>query len=126
MVSSVRLQQKARGQRPVYFDDPAVDKVLSIALALAGEVAVLRDRLDTLERLGAAGVTISPQAVEKYQPDAAVRAERDAWRERFLEVVLRSIHQDKEELERQAGSYEDAVRLVESDSSDFPADKRVL
>lgn len=114
MNSSVRLQQKARGERPTYFADPAVEKVLSIALALAGEVAVLRDRLDTLERLAANGAKISPGTVDQFQPDATVRAERDTWRERFLDVVLRAIHQEKEELERQAEPYDEAVRLVET------------
>jgi hypothetical protein len=114
MSSPIRLQQKARGERPIYFDDPSVDKVLSIALALAGEVAVLRDRLDSLERLSEKGINISPRSVDAYEPDAIVRSERDAWREQFLDIVLRAIHQDKEELERQAAPYEEAVRLVES------------
>ena len=45
-----QLPRKASGPRPEYFEDPAIDKVLSMALALAGEVAVMRDRIDTLER----------------------------------------------------------------------------
>ena len=51
----LELQKKAKGERPRYFEDPAIDKVLSITLALAGEVAVLRDRVDTIERLSEAG-----------------------------------------------------------------------
>lgn len=111
------LQKKARGERPRYFQDPAVEKILSITLALAGEVAVLRDRLDTVERLSAVGEIPSPDAVDSYQPTADVRAERDRWRETYLDVVLRSIHQEREELERKAEqmSYDDAIKAVATD-----------
>ena len=33
-----------------FFDDPAVDRVLGVVMALATEVYVLRDRLRTVER----------------------------------------------------------------------------
>jgi hypothetical protein len=39
----VQLPRKAKGQRPAYFSDPAVDKLLSMTMALAGEVSVLRE-----------------------------------------------------------------------------------
>lgn len=111
------LQKKARGERPRYFADPAVEKILSITLALAGEVAVLRDRLDTIERLAAAGRPLSPETVDAYQPGPEVRAARDRWRDTYLDVVLRSIHQEHEELERKAehSPYEDAVAAVGRD-----------
>ena len=37
------MARKAKGKRPVYFDDPQIDKLLGIVLALAGEVSVLRE-----------------------------------------------------------------------------------
>lgn len=115
-----RLQKKAKGRRPQYFENPAIDKVLSITMALAGEVAVMRDRLDTVERLSANGQPFGPEEVDRYQPDAKVREHRDAWRERFLDIVLRSVLQEVEELESQErqGSYEDAIRTVEDESGD--------
>ena len=42
---------KAKGRRPYFFDDPAVDKLLAMTMALAGELAVTRERLDTVERI---------------------------------------------------------------------------
>lgn len=116
MSKTIELQKKARGERPVYFDDPAIDKVLSITLALAGETAVLHDRLDTIERLLDTGQPVSRAAIDGYIPDQAVREERDAWREMFLSNVLRIIHQEREELAREAGaaqSYEVAVAIAE-------------
>ena len=113
----VELQKKAKGERPRYFADPAIEKVLSITLALAGEVAVLRDRLDTVERISAAGETVTPEAVDAYKPDADVRAARDAMRDSFLDIVLRAVLQEREDLERKIGraSYEEAIRTVEAD-----------
>lgn len=110
-----KLQQRARGERPRYFEDPAVDKVLAITLALAGEVAVLRERIDSIERLSAAGVTPSPQAVDAYRPNAEVRAAREQWRDGFLEQVLRIVHQEREAMERRLAEqpYDQAVELVE-------------
>lgn len=116
MSKTIELQKKARGERPVYFDDAAIDKVLSITLALAGETAVMHDRLDTIERLLEAGQPVSRAAIDAYIPDQTVRDERDAWREMFLSNVLRIIHQEREELARSAGgseSYEVAVAIAE-------------
>jgi hypothetical protein len=118
MTEHVELQKKARGQRPEYFADPAIDKVLSITMALAGETAVLRDRLDTIERLLEAGQPVSRAKIDGYVPDETVRTERDEWRETFLDNVLRIIHQEREELAKRAAEtrpYEDAIALVEKE-----------
>lgn len=117
MSETIELQKKARGERPQYFEDPAIDKVLSITLALAGETAILRDRLDTIERLIESGETLTRAAIDAYVPNEAVRADRDAWRERFLDVVLRVVHQEHEELAQRAAEqepYAKAIELVES------------
>ena len=37
-----RSGARAKGKRPAYFDDPGDDQLLSILLALVGEVSVLR------------------------------------------------------------------------------------
>ena len=116
MVEPIQLQKKARGERPVYFEDPAVDKVLSITLALAGETAVLHDRLDTIERLLESGTAVTRTAIDSFLPDAAIRAERDAWRDSFLANVLRIVHQEREDLGERAGrrtDYSAAIELVE-------------
>ena len=91
---------------------------MSIALSLAGEVAVLRDRLDTLERLLEGGKPVTRGAIDEYKPDAGVRAARDEWRQTFLSVVLRSIHQELEALQTGEGdAYTKAIELVEKESS---------
>lgn len=116
MNERIELQKKAKGTRPQYFADPAIDKVLSITMALAGEVAVMRDRMDSIERLLEKGEPFTRAAVDAFLPDAQIREERDAWREEFLGNVLRIVHQEREELARAAdasASYDDAIKLVE-------------
>lgn len=60
-------------------------------MGLAGEVAVLRDRQDTLERLLEAGGLISQADIETYVSPPPVTAARAAWREGFLGEVLRIV-----------------------------------
>lgn len=111
------LPARPKGERPRYFAEPAIDKVLGIALALAGEVAVLRDRLDSAERLAEQGLPATRAAIDAFTPDEAVRAERDAWRDQFLDVVLRPVHQEREALAAAAAEtgYDAAVSAVEAD-----------
>ena len=51
MEGPAQLKRKAKGQRPTFFDDPDTDKLVSMLMGLAGEVSVMRDRMDTIERL---------------------------------------------------------------------------
>jgi hypothetical protein len=93
-----------RHGRPAFFEDPAVDKLLAIAMALLGEVCVLRERLDAHERLAAAGEVLSPASVDAFEPDEAATRERDLARERTMNRVLSVLT-------------EDVVRLRNEDSS---------
>ena len=77
--NSVRLPRIAKGRRPAFYEDPAIDQLFAIVTALTGEISVLFDRLDSVERLLAKTGALSIDAVEAYGPDgpaAAVRAER--------------------------------------------------
>lgn len=114
-MNETSLPRGAKGEPPQYFDDSDVGKVLSMVVALAGEVAVMRDRLDTVERLLDAGEPVTREALERYRPAEPVRAERDAWRQEFLSIVFRVLHEERDRLQRTpAPKYEDAVRLVET------------
>ena len=43
--------RRAKGKRPEFFDEPALDRLYSTVFALAAEVSALRERQDTIERL---------------------------------------------------------------------------
>jgi hypothetical protein len=79
----------ARYKRPQFFDSPETDMLLSMIIDLAGEVSVLRDRLDTHERLSVASGGFGPTDVDGYRADAADAAQRDEARSGYLRRVLR-------------------------------------
>ena len=73
----VKLPSVAKGIRPEFFDDPAIDQVFAIVTALAGEISVAFDRLDTLEQVLVQAHSLPLGAVESYVvqgPDAERRA----------------------------------------------------
>ena len=90
---------KAKGKRPSYFEDPAIDRTLSIVMALVGEVSVLRERMDTVERLLDAKGTISRADIEAYEPDRAAGHERGHQTREFIHRVRRGVQQDLQALE---------------------------
>lgn len=93
----IKLPKKAKGSRPYFFEEPAVDKLMAMLMGLVGEVSVLSDRTDTLERLLIERGDLQPGQLDAYHPDAAVREERDSRREALLANVLRIIRQDEED-----------------------------
>lgn len=110
----LQLPRKAKGQRPAYFSDPAVDKLLSMTIALAGEVSVLRDRMDTIEQLLERGEKVSRDAIDAFIPDAEVRAQRDERRDQFISVILKTLHEEVEDMSaRSTEQYDEAVAEVE-------------
>lgn len=88
--------KRAKGKRPEYFDDPAIDRLVSIVLALVGEVSVLRQRLDTLERLGAAKGGVTQAEIEGYVPDAVAAQERGVLTKAYIARVMRGVQQAME------------------------------
>jgi hypothetical protein len=92
------LPSKAKGARPVFFDDGgATDGVIAIVTALASELWAVRERLDSLERVLAAKGTIAPDAVEGYRPDSAGADERAAEAAAYVSRVFRVFEQMREE-----------------------------
>ena len=89
---------KAKGKRPYFFRDPDVERVLSIVMAVAGEFAVLRQRLDTIEALLEARGGITKADIENFEPTPAQQAERGRWTQEYLARILRIVQQEIEAL----------------------------
>ena len=100
-----RLRRTAKGKRPRYFADPATDRLLGILMSLidltvgATEtlVSVLRDRLDSVERLIEAGGLLKREDIDNFLPDAEAEAQREETRRRYIARVMRVIQNEKEE-----------------------------
>lgn len=89
---------KAKGQRPWFLQDKQNEQVLSVAMALATELAVTRERLATLEAVLVQQNLIAADAIESYQPSAAEVAGRSEAIQQYLARILRIVQQDKEAL----------------------------
>ncbi len=94
----IRPRKAVGPDRPAYFDADDVDRVMAILLALVSEVASIRERLDSHERIVARGGAPTAPAVEAYQPDAAAEAEREVWRDGYIRRLFRVITEDVEAL----------------------------
>ena len=92
----LRANAKAKGKRPDYFDDPALDRMLSMLMALVGEVSVMRERLDTVERLLEQKGSLSRGDIESYAPDRDAAFERGCLTREYIARIMRGVQQDIE------------------------------
>jgi len=69
-------------------DDPLTDALLAELVRTAEEVCVLRDRLDTCQRLAAEGKAVGDNAIDEFEPDESVLAERLARHSAYFEDLF--------------------------------------
>jgi hypothetical protein len=87
---------KAKGKRPWFFDDPDVERVMAIAMTIAMEHAVTRQRLDALERLLEQKGLMSRAELDAFAPGLEAEAERTRWMKAYIARVLRIVQQEAE------------------------------
>lgn len=94
-----RAGARAKGKRPDFLGDPVAERMLSILLAVAGEVSVLRERVDTIERLLDAKGSINRADIERYTPDADAAYERSVMTKDYVARIMRGMQQDMEAMQ---------------------------
>jgi len=99
-LNNVRLARVPKGKRPQYFSDPAIDKLLWTTITLAQELAVTRDRLDTMEQLLTDKRVLKSGAVDSYVAPPAVEGAREAARMAYVARVMRAVEAELEETTR--------------------------
>jgi len=91
---------KPKGKRPYFMNDPAVERVLNITMAVGMELAVARERIDTLERLLEAKGVLTRDEIENYKPNTKeIETQRQQWHSEYISRILRIVQQEMEELE---------------------------
>lgn len=107
---------KPAGKRP-HFMDPSVERVLNILMVTVQELAVARERLDTVERLLEAKGVLSQAETEAFEPSKDQAAERGLWMQEYLVRVLRPLQQEAEALSARGelASEEVAVEVSRGD-----------
>lgn len=102
--------KRAKGKRPEFFDEPAVDRLMSVVMAVVAEVSVLRQRLDTVERLLDAGEPVTREAIERFTPDADAAYERGVATKTYISRVMRGVTQAMEAMEADDKPVEEVSR----------------
>ena len=92
---------KPTGKRP-YFLNPESERILAITMAVAQELAVARQRVDTLERLLAVKGFVSRDEVEGFAPSPEEYADRALWTQEFIDRILRIVQQEGQAAEAAA------------------------
>lgn len=90
---------KPKGKRPYFFESRESERVMAITMAVAQELAVMRERLDTVERLLDTKGVISKADIESYAPSKQEADERGAWTQEYLARILRIVQQEIEALD---------------------------
>ena len=108
----VRAGMPPKGKRPDFLGDPDKERLLSMVMALTGEVSVLRERLDTVERLLEAGGVVRREAIEGYRPDAEAGRERGEMIRAFIARVMRGPQQMMEAMTRDEKPLEEVSRQL--------------
>ena len=93
------MPRAAKGKRPQYFEDPAVDKLHLMVMALIEELSVTRDRLDTVERLIEKHGLFQVEEIEDYFPDLKADGERSGRRIAYIRRVMKGITDELENLQ---------------------------
>ena len=107
----IKRIRTAKGRRPYFFDDPNIDKLLAMIMALTGEVSVIRERLDTHERLAEKKKLPTSDNIEGYKPTEAVEQWRVQWRADYIARIRRIVQVELDQLTMQ--SDKDYDKIVE-------------
>ncbi|MBM0170631.1 hypothetical protein JNO53_11110 [Altererythrobacter sp. C41] len=83
---------KAAGKRPYFLDEEA-ETVLAITMAAVQELAVARQRIDTLERLLEGKGVLDRSEIDAFVPDRNAAAERALANQELIARVLRIVQQ---------------------------------
>ena len=100
--------KRAKGRRPEYHDF-ATDRLLSIVMALVGEVSVLRQRLDTVERLLDAKGLLARAEIDGYEPDRQAGYERGVETKAYIARVMRGVQQAMEAMAAEDKPVDDVI-----------------
>lgn len=96
------MKRTSKGKRPQFYEEPALDQMMSMIMVLASEVSVLADELDTVKRVIGAKAPDMAADLAAFTPDEAALQEREARRQEMLERLFYLVRKDAEETAEQA------------------------
>ena len=109
---------KSQGSRPDYFSDPMNEQHYAMTMALMAELAVARERIDTLERVLEDNGLLKRSQVEEFVPDEQAATERQTAQIEYSARIFRALQQQVESMQQKELSVEEmAKRLGETQNA---------
>lgn len=103
--------KNAKGKRPQFYAEPGIDQLMSMVMVLAGEVCMLRDRMDAQERVARMhGINLA-EGIDALKLDEEVLQVREAYRQDFLDRLFYLARKEASEAAAQESdeSYRDTI-----------------
>ena len=94
MTDKIELPRAYKGKRMTFFEDPGLDQLYGVVVALTAEVSVLADRLETVERLLDEKGSVSRADIEAYRGDDSEEGERTQRRDAYIGRVFQAISEE--------------------------------
>jgi hypothetical protein len=88
------------GPTKIFADDPNVDRLFAMVLALGAEISKVDEKLDTVLRLLDHKGLVTVTEAQNFEPDDDQQAARDAVRKMFIETLLAPFQAAADALER--------------------------
>ena len=92
------VTKTVRGKRPKIYEQQGLDHLMAITTALVQEVAVLRDRIDLVERVAESKGIILQDEIESFNLEQDDLEVREAWRMKYLGRIYAIFEQEAAEL----------------------------
>lgn len=84
MSGKEKMQRSAKGKRPGFYKDPALDQMMSMIMVLTSEISVLGDHIDLMERAFATRNIDIAEAMAALELDQAALDARESRRQALL------------------------------------------
>lgn len=103
---------KPKGKRPEYFKDEMAENHFSITMSVIAELAVARERIDTLERILVSKGMLNQDDVEGFIPDEAAAQQRQLAQVEYSSRIFRSVQQHLETIKANDKSMDEMAELL--------------
>jgi len=70
------MHRVPNGRHPYFFENKAIDQLLAMVSALAGELSVVHERNDALERILESKGLLDRSEIDTFRPDVEAQVER--------------------------------------------------
>ncbi len=93
MTAKKPLRRTIRGRRPVFFQDPAIDKVLAMVVTLGSEFWALRERVLAMEALHVRQGSLGSGEVDAFEFPPDLEEKLAVERREFIENLFRVLQE---------------------------------